>query len=53
MENQIVNILATFFLPVSFLLVAHFLNRHNTKSVPRKITQYFVQIPRTGYAVEI
>jgi len=53
MDTEIINILATFFLPVSFLLTAHFLNRHQ-KSVPSKrITQYWVKIPRTGYAVEI
>jgi len=51
--DQIVNILAVTFLPLAFLLMAHFLNRHQ-KSVPsRKITQYWVKIPRTGYAVEI
>lgn len=53
MDTEIVNILATLLLPASLLLVAHFLNRHQ-KSVPsRKIIQYWVKIPGTGYEVDL
>lgn len=53
MDTIIVNILATFFLPTSFLLVAHFLNKSNRPVVSRKITQYQIEIPGVGHEINL
>lgn len=50
--EQIVRTIATFFLPLAFLLVAYFLNRHQ-KSVPSKrVQQYRIQIEGVGYEID-
>lgn len=52
--REIVNILAVSAIPLFFLFTAYFLNRKNTRIFrPRRLTQYFVRIPGTGYEVDL
>ena len=53
MDTIIVNILATFFLPASLLLAAHFLNKSNRPMIPRRIKQYQIEIPGVGHEINL
>ena len=53
MNTNIVDILATSFLPLAILLLAYWLNFRNKSAPSRRILQYKIQIEGTGYEFTI